>query len=138
MPARSGRHDRMIACTQCFPLGDRELADSVQNLVGAQRGLFLVPVVEACPLVREIDRAVAKLTGKALGGLDRVMKGYDAKPTITTGNAARAVGLEADGFVALAKAIGVAPKRRADGGIWSEWALFSVRRSIWRQEKSGG
>ena len=48
-----------------FPLGDRELADSVQNLVGAQRGLFLVPVVEACPLVREIDRAVAKLTGKA-------------------------------------------------------------------------
>ena len=88
--------------------------------------------------IREIDRAVAKLTGKGLGGLARVMKGYDAKPTITTENAARAVGLEANGFVALTKAIGVAPKKRADGRIWSEWDLFSVRRSIWRQKKIGG
>lgn len=84
--------------------------------------------------IREIDRAVAKLTGKGLGGLARVMKGHDAKPTITTENAARAVGLEADAFVALAN--GVAPKRRADGRIWSDWDLFSVRRSIWK--KVGG
>ena len=88
--------------------------------------------------IREIDLAVAKLTGKGIGGLDRVMKGHDTKPTITTDNAARAVGLEVDVFVALTKTIGVAPKQRVDGRIWSEWDLFSVRRSIWRPKKIGG
>lgn len=42
--------------------------------------------------IREIDQAVAKVTGKPVGGVDRVMKGFDVKPTITTEDAARAVG----------------------------------------------
>ena len=88
--------------------------------------------------IREIDKAVANLTGKGLGGFDRVMKGFDAKPTITTENAARSFGVEADVFLALAKKIGVTPKQRKNGLIWSEWDLCSVRHSIWKQKKIGG
>lgn len=87
--------------------------------------------------IREIDQAVAKVTGKRLGGFNRVMKGYNVKPMITTEDAARSVGLDAEVFVALARTIGVVPKRRADGRVWSEWDLFSVRRSIWRQKDIG-
>ena len=80
--------------------------------------------------LREIAGAVANDTGKQLGGFEQAMKGYDAKPTITTEAAARALGVEADVFLALARRTGVVPKLRQDGRLWSEWDLVSVRRFV--------
>ena len=82
--------------------------------------------------IREIAAAFALATGKKLGGLDRVMSGFSIEPAFTTGQAAKLVGVEVDAFLALTRAVGTAPKRnRRDDRVWSEWAIFTLRRYQW-------
>lgn len=78
--------------------------------------------------LQAINAAVEAATGTPLGGFDRVIKGYSGSPTITTEEAARIVGVEPTAFVVLARAAGVAAKRRKNGRIWSEWDIARVRR----------
>jgi hypothetical protein len=83
--------------------------------------------------LREINTAVANATGKPLGGFDRLIdRNYDPKATMTTDDAAQAMKISADEFLALARRANVIPSKRKNGRIWSEWDLFSVRKFVWR------
>ena len=77
--------------------------------------------------LREIAGAIVNDTGKQLGGFEQAMRGYDAKPTIATEAAARAVGVDVDSFLARANKMGLLSKRRRVDGLWSEWELVSLR-----------
>ncbi len=96
-------------------------------------------VVRGCgrKTLREIAVAVANEPGKQLDGFDQAMRGHGTKPTITTGAAAQALGVDADVFLGLAWKIGLRPKRGPDGRQWSEWDVFSVRRFVRTKAGSG-
>jgi len=82
--------------------------------------------------IREIAAALAAATGQTLGGLDRVMSGFSIEPTLTTGEAAKTIGVDVDAFLALTREASVTPKGSGpDGRVWSEWSIFAVRRHVW-------
>src|SRR4051812_8291638 len=104
LAALSKRARAAIAASGIVDLTDEDAADRLLAVHGCGRRTL-----------REIADAVANDTGKQLGGFEQAMRGYEAKPTLTTEAAARALGVEADAFLSLAKKIGVVPKRTLDG-----------------------
>jgi hypothetical protein len=126
LDALSKRARAAIAASGIVDLTNEDAAERLLAVHGCGRSTL-----------REIAGAVASDTGRQLGGFEQAMRGYDAKPTITTEGAARALGVEADEFLALARKTGVVPKRRQDGRLWSEWDVVSVRRFVRAASDSG-
>lgn len=119
----SKRAQKVIVQAGLVDFAEDDAADRLLSVQGCGRRTL-----------REIGETVEKLYGRQLHGFERVMKGYDAAPTMTTADAARELGMEHTAFLDLAWKVGVLAKRRKDGRIWSEWDVIAVRRFIRKSE----